>query len=338
MASIFKRGEVWYISYIDLSGRRIKRSLGTKDKKLAELKLKEIELALAKGKLGFAIDLPLREFLEKYLQWSKTTKSENTYKTDVKASKDLIEYFGDKIKLSQIKLSKLEGWKVWLVDSKVYSKTTANIRIRHVKAMLNKAVEWQYLEENPAERLKQYKVPKGKPDFLTEEEVKKLFSVIENKTHLAVFNLLYFTGMRLSEAINLTWEDVDFKEGFIRVRSKKDWHTKNYKERFIPIHKKLYKHLKHLKEVSSEKVVPYKYRYTQQLFEKYSKKSGVKATPHLLRHSIATAMASKGVSLQAIKDILGHSDYSTTLIYAKMTDDYKKKALETVFNDESEGK
>ncbi len=336
MASIFKRGKTWYISYIDLSGRRVRRSLGTTNKKLAELKLKEIELALAKGKLGFAIDIPLGDFIRKYLEWSKATKSENTYKTDVKASKDLVEYFGDKIKLSQIKLSKLEGWKVWLVDSKGYSKTTANIRIRHVKAMLNKAVEWQYLEENPGEKLKQYKVPKGKPDFLTEEEVKKLFSVIENKTHLAVFNLLYFTGMRLSEALNLTWEDVDFEEGFIRVRSKKDWHTKNYKERYIPIHRKLYEHLYHLKEVSKNKVVPYKYPTVEHLFQKYSKKSGIKVTPHLLRHSIATAMASKGVSLHAIKDILGHSNYSTTLIYAKMTDEYKRKALETVFSDEKE--
>lgn len=284
--------------------------------------------------MGFAVDITLGKFIEKYLEWSKATKAENTYKTDVKASKDLLEYFGEKTKLSQIKLSKLEGWKVWLVDSKGYSKTTANIRIRHVKAMLNKAVEWQYLEENPAEKLKQYKVPKGKPDFLTEEEVKKLFSVIENKTHLAVFNLLYFTGMRLSESLNLTWEDVDFEEGFIRVRNKKDWHTKNYKERYIPIHKKLYQHLYHLREVSKEKVVPLKYRYIQQLFETYSKKSGVKATPHILRHSIATAMASKGVSLQAIKEILGHSDYSTTLIYAKMTDDYKRKALEMISLDE----
>ncbi len=111
--------------------------------------------------------------------------------------------------------------------------------------MLNKAVEWQYLEENTAERLKQYKVPKGKPDFQTETEVKKLFSVIENKTHLAVFHLLYFTGMRLSEIVNLEWNDVMLEEGFIRVGSKKNFHTKNYKDRFIPIHKKLYEHLFH---------------------------------------------------------------------------------------------
>jgi len=140
--------------------------------------------------------------------------------------------------------------------------------------------------------------------------------------------------MRLSEIVNLEWNDVMLEEGFIRVGSKKNFHTKNYKDRFIPIHKKLYEHLSHLKEVSKEKVVPYKYRYIEHLFAKYSKKSGIKATPHLLRHSIATAMASKGVSLQAIKEILGHSNYSTTLIYAKMTDDYKKKALEVVFNDE----
>jgi len=335
MASIFKRGKVWYISYVNLSGKRIKRSLGTEDKKLAELKKKEIEIQLAKGRLGYAVDIKLEDFIQKYLEWSEATKSKNTFITDYKACKDFFQYFGN-IKLSQIHLAELENWKVWLVSKRMLAKTTANIRIRHIKSMFSKAVEWNYLEENPAKKLKQYKVPKGKPDFLTEEEVKKLFSIIKNKTHLAIFNLLYFTGMRLSESLNLTWEDVDFEEGFIRVRSSKDFHTKNYKERFIPVHQKLYEHLYHLKSVSHKKVVPLKYRYIQQLFEKYSQKAGVKATPHLLRHSIATAMASKGVSLQAIKEILGHSDYSTTLIYAKMTNDYKRKALEVVFKDEKD--
>lgn len=335
MASIFKRGKVWYISYVNLSGKRIKRSLGTEDKKLAELKKKEIEIQIAKGRLGYAVDIKLEDFIQKYLEWSEATKSKNTFITDYKACKDFFQYFGN-IKLSQIHLAELENWKVWLVSKRMLAKTTANIRIRHIKSMFSKAVEWNYLEENPAKKLKQYKVPKGKPDFLTEEEIKKLFSFITNPSHLAVFNLLYLTGMRISEAVNLTWEDVDFEEMIIKVRSKNDWHTKNYKERNIPIHPKLLPHLEHLKSIKKDnKVVPYKYPTVEHLFQKYSKKSGIKVSPHLLRHSIATAMASKGVSLHAIKEILGHSDYSTTLIYAKMSEEYKRKALESVFNEES---
>ncbi len=332
MASIYrdKKSGIWYINYINLNGKRIRRSLGTSDRKLAELKLKEIEVELAKGRLGFTVNISLGEFLKKYLDWSKNTKAKNTYITDKKTADSLINYFGEKIKLSQINLQKLEGWKIWLVDTLRYSKTTANIRIRHAKAMFNKAVEWQFLEKSPVERLKQYTTPKGKPDFLTLEEIKKLFSVIENKTHLAVFNLLFWTGMRIAEAINLTWDDVDFEDMVIKVRSKKTWHTKDYKERHIPIHPELIPYLEHLKEVGSEKVLPYKYPTVEHLFQKYSRKSGIKATPHLLRHSVATALASMGISPQVIQKILGHSNLSTTMIYAKMTDDYVRKSLESL--------
>ena len=333
MASIYKRGNIWYIDYKTLSGKRIRKSLGTSNKKLAELKRKEIDFLLQKGKLGFSLDVKLIEFVERFLDWSQTTKAKNTYLTDKKACKNLIEYF-ENIKLSQIKLLNLEAWKVWLVDFKGLSKTTANIRIRHIKSMFSKAVEWQFLEENPAKNLKLYNVPKGKPNFLTEKEVKNFLKVVKNEMHLAIFYLLYLTGMRLSEAVNLTWEDIDFESRIIKIKNKKDWHTKNYKERHIPIHSKLIPHLEYLMNISeNDKVVPVKYRYIEKLFQKYSAKSGVKASPHLFRHSIATAMASKGVSLQAIKEILGHSDYSTTLIYAKMSEDYKRKALEVVFDE-----
>jgi site-specific recombinase XerD len=329
MASIYKRGDIWHIDYVNLRGKRIRRSLGVKDKRLAEIKLKEIELQLAKGKLGYAIDKYLEDFIEEYLNWSENTKAKNTYLTDKKSLNSFKEYFGN-VKLSQINMLTLEAWKVWLVETKKLSKTTANIRIRHIKSALSKAVEWNYLEENPAKNLKQYKVPKEKPKFLTEKEIKKVFSCIKNKTHLAVFNLLYLTGMRLSEALNLEWEDINFDEGFLVVRNKKDFHTKNYKERHIPIHPKLNEYLEHLKIISKEKVVPYSNNTIWSLFQKYSKKSGIKVTPHMLRHSFATHLVNKGVSLQVIKEILGHSDYSTTLIYAKVIDEYKRKALEEI--------
>lgn len=332
MASIYqdKKTGIWYINYINLNGKRVRKSLGTKDKKLAQLKLKEIEVELAKGRLGFTVNISLGEFLKKYLEWSKNTKSKNTYLTDEKSARDLLEYFGDKIRLSQINLQKLEGFKVFLVDSKGYSKTTANIRIRHIKAMFNKAVQWQFLEKSPADDLKQFKTPKGKHDFLTMQEIKKLFSVIENKEHLAIFNLLFWTGMRISEAINLEWDDIDLDEMIIKVRSKENWHTKNYKERHIPIHPELIPHIKYLKEVSPYKPVKFKYSSIEHMFQRYSKKSGIKVTPHLLRHSIATALASEGVSPQVIQKILGHSNITTTMIYAKMTDDYVRKSLEVL--------
>lgn len=334
MASIYRDGKtgIWYINYINLNGKRVRKSLGTRDKKLAQLKLKEIEVELAKGRLGFTVNISLGEFLKKYLDWSKNTKSEWTYKTDKKAANVLLEYLGRNIKLSQITKQKIEGFKIFLVETKGYRKTSANVFIRHTKAMFNKAVEWQFLEKSPA-NISLYKTPIGRPDFLTEKEIKKLFKTAEkiDKKHLAMFALFYYTGMRLSEVSNLTWSDIDFENEIILVRSKDNWHTKNYKERHIPIHKKLLPHLEYLKNVSdSDKVVSYHQRTIHKIFEKYSKLLNIKLTPHILRHSIATAMSSKGVNPQAIQKILGHSSISTTMIYAKLTDEYIKKSLETV--------
>lgn len=66
MASIYrdKKSGYWYINYITPDGRRVRKSLGTKDRKLAELALKDFEVQLAKGKLGFVMDVPLSDFLE----------------------------------------------------------------------------------------------------------------------------------------------------------------------------------------------------------------------------------------------------------------------------------
>lgn len=334
MASIYrdKKSGIWYINYINLNGKRIRRSLGTSDRKLAELKLKEIEVELAKGRLGFTVNISLGEFLKKYLDWSKNTKAEWTYKTDTKAANVLLEYFGDRIKLSQITKQKMEGFKIFLVERKKYKKTSANVFLRHIKAMFNKAIEWQFLDSSPA-NIPLYKTPIGRPEFLTENQMKKLFKKAEeiDKKHLAMFALFYYTGMRLSEVCNLTWSDIDFENEIILVRSKENWHTKNYKERHIPIHKKLLPHLEFLKNVSeSDKVVSYHQRTIHKIFEKYSKLLNIKLTPHILRHSIATAMSSKGVNPQAIQKILGHTSISTTMIYAKLTDEYIKKSLESV--------
>ena len=335
MASIFKRGNIYYIDYIDNTGKRIRKSLGTSNKKLAEIKKAEIETELAKGKLGFATDIELEEFIKKYLEYSRVNKSKSTYFTDKYTLEDFIEYFGN-IKLSQITIEKLEGWKIWLIESKGLSKITANVRIRHIKSALSKALEWKHIEENPATKLKQFKTPIGRPDFITEDQMEQFLKFVDNYTHKAIIMLLYLTGMRISEAVNLTWEDVDLDNMTIRVRSKKDWHTKNYKERVIPINKHLLQYLEHLKSISKNQfVMPHKHKKIRQILSHYSKLSGIKITPHLLRHSMATALASKGISLQVIKEILGHSDYSTTLIYAKMVDEYKKKAIDVLFEKEN---
>ena len=331
MASIYRdpKSGYWYINYIALDGKRIRRSLGTKDKKLAELKLKEIELELAKGRLGFTTDISLRDFLDKFLEWSKATKSKQSYDTDRKTAENLKEFFGDEIRLSRINKRKAEGFKLFLVNHKGYSKTTANIRLRHTKAMFSKAVQWNYVAENPFQGIDFYRVEE-KLKYLTKEELRRFFEVVENKEHRAYFMLIFYTGMRLGEVVSLEWSDVDIANDLIIVRNKSSFHTKNYKERAIPIHPHLKPWLLYLKDHSdkSVRVVSYSRSGIGKLFKIYSEKSGVHCTPHKLRHTFATLLASEGVSLKAIQEMLGHSRITTTEIYAKMAKEYLKESIE----------
>lgn len=333
MASIYRdtKSGYWYINYITNDGKRVRRSLGTTDRKLAELKLKEIELELAKGRLGFTSDIELGSFLEKFLSWSRVSKANESYRTDLKTSDNLIEYFGDKIRLSRITPAKAEGFKLFLLDRKEYAKTTVNIRLRHAKAMFSKAVEWNHIQENPFTKVSMLKVEE-RLKYLTPEQLKRFFSVIEDDRHKAYFALLFYTGIRVGESVNLTWEDIDLENGMIVIRNRSDFHTKNYKERVIPIHSDLLHWLRKLKGMSdSDKVIHYAYPSSlNHLFRKYSKLSGVKCTPHILRHTFATLLASKGVSLRAIQELLGHSKISTTEIYAKMASDYLKQSVDNL--------
>ncbi len=335
MATIYKDSKSgnWYVNYITPDGKRVRRSLGTKDKRLAELKLKEIEIELAKGRLGFTSDIELRAFLEKFLEWSKATKAKQTYATDRKVAENLVEYFGETIRLSRITPAKAEGFKLFLVNHKEYSKTTANIRLRHAKAMFSKAVEWNHIAENPFSKVKPFKTEE-KLRYLTPDELKRFFSVIDREDHRAYFLLIFYTGMRLGEVTALEWKDVDLENDIIVVRNKRTFHTKNYKERVVPIHPDLKPYLEKLKEklktdsdTDDVRVVKYSRSGLGKLFSIYSKRSGVHCSPHKLRHTFATLLASKGVSLKAIQEILGHSRVTTTEIYAKMAVDYLKESV-----------
>ncbi len=334
MASIYRdaKSGCWYINYITLDGKRVRRSLGTRDRRLAELKLKEIELELAKGRLGFTSDIELRAFLEKFLEWSRTTKAKQTYATDRKVAENLTEYFGETIRLSRITTAKAEGFKLFLVNHKEYSKTTANIRLRHAKAMFSKAVEWNHLAENPFFKVKPFKTEE-KLRYLTPEELKRFFSVIDREDHRAYFLLVFYTGMRLGEVTALEWKDIDLENDIIVVRNKGTFHTKNYKERVVPIHPDLKPYLEKLKadsDTENVRVVKYSRSGLGKLFSIYSKRSGVHCSPHKLRHTFATLLASKGVSLKAIQEILGHSRVTTTEIYAKMATDYLKESVKSL--------
>lgn len=196
------------------------------------------------------------------------------------------------------------------------------------------------ISKNPCEDISQPKLTKKLPKYLTIEEVDKLLNIKLNTPldyrNKAMLEVLYATGVRISELLDLKLKDIDLDEAFIRVVGKGD------KQRIIPLGDIAINYLKIyllenrnflLKNKTNDYVFLNNYgnQMTRQGFFKILKKqcliSGIKEdiSPHTLRHSFASHLLNNGADLRIIQELLGHSDISTTQIYTHLSTDKLKK-------------
>jgi len=191
------------------------------------------------------------------------------------------------------------------------------------------------IKEDPTVNLDSPKLEHRLPKVLTIQEVEKLLSQPDMTNPLGIrdrsmLELLYATGMRVSELISISIEDVNLEVGFLRCIGK------GSKERIIPVGYVALKYLKQYISIAREQLLNGKESkilflnrqgntMTRQGFwkiiNKYSKKAGIykKITPHTLRHSFATHLLENGADLRAVQEMLGHADISTTQIYTHLT-------------------
>ena len=156
------------------------------------------------------------------------------------------------------------------------------------------------------------------PTVLSKEDITKMFEATLNLKHRLVLMFLYYTGIRLNEAVNIKWEDIDFERGIIHLKV-----TKGEKERIIFLHDKLKKFIEYF-NIKKEGLVflsnlgkKYDKRTIQMIVGNAAKKSGIsrRITPHTLRHSFATHLLEGGADIRHIQKLLGHSSLQTTQIY-----------------------
>ncbi len=196
------------------------------------------------------------------------------------------------------------------------------------------------ITDNPCTNIASPKIPKKLPVFLTEEETDKLLNInlvtpydYRNK---AMLELLYATGLRISELCNLKLIDIDIENCFVRVFGK------GKKERIVPVTDLALKYLKlyignYRNIILKSKVSEYLFisnslnNITRQGFFKIIKKECKRAgitknvSPHVLRHSFATHLLKHGADLRIIQELLGHEDISTTQIYAHLVNEKLKE-------------
>jgi site-specific recombinase XerD len=207
-----------------------------------------------------------------------------------------------------------------LISMKKLAASTVNVYNAALKFLYEKTLKRGWNSEN----LPRLKKPKKIPDVLTKEEVQMLFDVTDNLKHKCILMTVYGSGLRLSEIIGLKVSDIDSKNMRIFIRQgkgKKDRYA-ILSEKSLQILReywKAYKPKDWLFE-GKKKGTPYSHRGPQDAFYKAVKKAGIKkdVSLHTLRHSFATHMLEANVNLFHIKQLLGHSDITTTTVYLHM--------------------
>jgi len=229
------------------------------------------------------------------------------------------------------------------------SKKTIVRRLSTLRSFFKYAFEQKLIPTNPTELLDTPKLDKKIPSPLTYEQVKKLFDLPDTSSLLglrdrAIMELFYSSGLRLSELVALNRSDIDHKNCLIKLKGK------GKKERIVPIThnaetwisaylnhtERLLDTDGHLAENDHNAIFLNRFgnrlsaRSIDRHFESYLKQSGLagKATPHTLRHSIATHWLENGMDLKTIQTILGHSSLSTTTLYTKVSNTLKQKVYQ----------
>ena len=177
-------------------------------------------------------------------------------------------------------------------------------------------------------QIKMPKKDKSLPEVLTKEEVSKLLNAAETKKSKLILSLLYSSGLRVSELVNLKPENINFDEKIGKVKA-----GKGSKDRMFIISGDLLKDLKDFTRKRDDckylfsKDKPLTTRNVQKIVKNVRQKSGIqkKITPHTLRHSFATHLLEEGTDIRMIQALLGHASLNTTQIYTHISTEQIKK-------------
>ena len=322
------RSPFWYMDVM-VGGKRKRISLKTANKEIAETIAAKVYLDVRDYRPQKTDDkTTFSKLIDVYLAFSKTNKAKSTAERDEIALKN----FQSKMQIAspyEITLRKMQEY-IEQRKQEGITNRTINIETGTIKHLLNKAIEWGYVKYNAIEKLKKLKEADHALRFFSKSEIKTMLKAAEG---MYLHNIILFalnTGMRLSEIINLEWSAIDTQNNMIIVG--KDYKTKGNKVRYIPINDTV-------KSVLEEQKGSRQYVFETQDgkprknnlgrdFRRLLRQCEIpNASFHTLRHTFASYLAMSGESLLTVKELLGHSQISTTMIYAHLSDEHKRNAV-----------
>ena len=282
---------------------------------------------------------------QNYLQIEKSL-SKNTvdgYCRDIKKLNNFFNGNDDKKKIEDVNYQDFQNYLSYLNDLKINARSQSRV-ISSMRSFFKFLILEKIIKENPTELLENPKTGKKLPEFLTIEEIELLVNQIdrskkEGERNLAIIEILYGCGLRVTELIELKISEIYWEEGFIRIIGKGN------KERLVPLGKIASKHLKiYLNEIRVHQKV--KDLFVDHVFinkngskisrvmifkivKKLTEKAGIQKniSPHSLRHSFATHLVEGGADLRSVQEMLGHQSITTTEVYTHLDKNYLKQAI-----------
>ena len=271
--------------------------------------------------------IKLSNYKIEYIAYLKPTKSIHYIRSVELSFKMLISFTGD------ISLTKLDTQILDKFITQTFARTQrgASLYYRTLKAAFSKAVLWNYIPDNPLKKIKAPKTSKSFPVFISESELQLILSNTKEEYLKSLFYTAFYTGMRLGELVNMKWSWIDLNNNQITVKCSDSFISKSKKERIIPINQclkiKLVGYRLRKYDMNEDEYVFYRIKgiklnenYVSKKFKFYSRMTRLneKIHFHSLRHSFASLLVQKGVSLYIIKELLGHEELSTTQIYSHL--------------------
>lgn len=287
---------------------------------------------LRENKAGRHMTKDIENFIQYLHDVKQTSKNtELSYERDLRKMNNFLQKQGITT-VSEVTATSLNSYILYL-EKEGRKPSTISRSIASMKAFFSYLQKENYVNEDPTEQLKAPKIEKKMPSILSPDETVRLLEQPSGTSpkelrDKAMLELLYATGIRVSELITLKISDVNIPMEYITC-------TDAHKERIIPFGSIAREAIENYLELGRTKLVedencdllftncsgsPMSRQGFWKIIKYYGKKAGITSeiTPHTLRHSFAAHLVSNGADLKSVQEMLGHSDISTTQIYTQV--------------------
>lgn len=284
----------------------------------------------------------LNEFKDEMIRQNLSEHTINNYISSVINYINYIEEGTGDFSCSEILHVDIKGYKSHLLNVKKEEPATINLRLSALNKFCNYLISIGILDNNPISKAGQVKIQKQKscPKVLQKNQIqrfKREFYKEKDLRDIAIFELLYNTGVRVSELCDIEIDDyiISDRKGILNIREGKG---KKYRE--IPLNNEAREAIINYLEVrpatNDKKLLLgqrgcLKRQAINKILKKYANKAGLeeeKIHPHVMRHQLGHDLIANGVDIVKVAEILGHTDINTTRIYSLPTEEEKAKTLE----------